>query len=255
MKKQYRKIIFAFLSLIIMALNLNAQEKNSFKHQIVVGYNFGATTPVPLPREVRGVDAYWPQFTPHFGYNISYKFQGKWALESGILLDLKGMGVRDRVKYMYTDVVMEGDNVKGYFSGKNETEVKITYVTIPIRVSYSINNDWDIRGGAYFSYRSSSEFSGTVWDGVLRETQESGNIIDGTIIEIPNKNDATFDFGKNMRNIDCGLSLGFNYQMKGRFSLYGDLTYGLLPVFPSKFKGIDMKMRNIYFALGVGYRL
>ena len=251
----YKKIILTVVACTIL-IPVLAQNKTigSFTHKIVVGLNIGATAPNYLSREIRGIDAYWVQFAPQLGYDISYKFADRWSVESGIGLDIKGMGVRDRVKYMYTDVDMDGSSIKGYFTGRNQTEVKITYVTIPLRLTFDLNPTWRLRAGGYASYRSSSEFSGTVWDGYLRETANM-DIINSNNIEIKEKDIATFDFGKEMRDFDFGISLGFDHQFNRRFGIYTDLTYGLTTVFPSSFKGIDMKMRNIYLQVGMSYTL
>lgn len=256
MMKFYKNII-VLVVLLCSSYSGFAQEKEkgTFTHKLVVGYHIGGTMPLPLPEEVRKISSYWPQFTPQLGYNISYQVGEKWSFESGITLDWKGMGARDKVKYMYTDVIMDNDNIKGYFTGRNETTVKIAYVTIPVRIAYDLNPTWKLRGGGYFSYRNSSEFSGTVWDGYLRKTGDTHDIINSEKILIPNKNDAVFDFGKDLRNFDMGVSLGFEHLFPGRFGIYGDLTYSLTPVFPSDFTGINLKMRNIYFVIGASYRL
>lgn len=251
----YRRILLVFI-VCVSFISAFSQEKTigQFTHKIVVGLNLGATMPNYLSREIRGIDAYWIQFAPQLGYNVSYRFADRWSAESGIGIDIKGMGVRDRVKYMYTDVDMDGSSIKGYFTGRNQTEVKISYITIPLRVAFDLNSTWRLRAGGYVSYRSSSEFSGTVWDGYLRETANK-DIINGNDIEIKEKDIATFDFGKEMRDFDFGLSLGFDHQFNRRFGLYTDFTYGLTTVFPSSFTGIDMKMRNIYVQVGMSYTL
>lgn len=251
----YRKILLAAIAVCLSLAPMMAQNNNKqFTHKIVAGLNLGATMPNYLAREIRGVDAYWIQFTPHLGYDISYHIDPKWSLESGIGIDIKGMGVRDRVKYMYTDVDMEGSNIRGYFTGKNETEVKISYVTIPLRIAFNLNDTWRLRAGGYASYRSSSEFTGTVWDGYLRVTYDK-DIINSDKLEIPDKDVATFDFGKELRNFDFGISLGFDHQFNKRFGLYTDFTYSLTPIFPSNFTGIDFEMRNMYFQVGMSYTL
>lgn len=252
----YIIVILALLLCFTSKVVGQEKAKGEFSHKIVVGYHLGGTMPIPLPREVRKISSYWPQFTPQLGYNISYQAGERWSLESGITLDWKGMGARDEVKYMYTKVIYGGDEIQGYFTGKNETRVKIAYATLPVRIAYDLNPTWKIRGGAYVSYRSSAEFSGTVWDGYLRRVDDNINdIINSEKIDISNKNDATFDFGKEMRNFDMGVSLGFEHIFPGRFGIYGDLTYSLTPIFPSSFTGVDMKMRNIYFVIGASYRL
>lgn len=248
------KITGIIAAFIIVSISISAGNKDPFTHKLVVGYNFGATAPVPIPREVRSIDSYWPQFTPYLGYNISYDISNRFYIETGIALDIKGMGVRDKVKYIYTDVWMDGNNIKGYFTGKNETEVKISYTTIPIRIGYRLSDTWALRTGGYFSYRNSSEFSGTVWDGYLRKTNDK-DIINSEYLEILKKNDAKFDFGKDMRNFDMGVSIGCDHILNNRFGISCDLTYSLTPIFPNSFTGMDMKMRNIYISMGISYKL
>lgn len=252
------KIIVLGIALLFITQGLFALNPNKFTHKIVVGYHLGASSPLSIPREVRGIDSYWPQFTPQFGYNIDYALNHQWSLESGITIDVKGMGVRNRVKYMYTSATMDDNTVRGYFTGRNETKVKASYVTIPVRIAYSLTETWKIRAGGYFSYKNSSEFSGTVWDGYLRQTDDK-DIINSILVDIDNKDEAVFDFGKDMRNFDMGLSVGFEHNFKnfkgGRISLYGDMTVSLTPLFPSDFTAIDMTMRHMYAVVGLSYKL
>lgn len=251
-----KKMLTGIISGLLLATSAVAQENktNPFTHTIIVGYNLGATLPVYLPEEIRSVDSYWPQFTPQLGYGMSYRLSGAWSLESGISLDIKGMGVRDRVKYMYTDVNMDGNNIKGYFTGRNETEVKITYATVPLQIGYQLNDNWKIKAGGYLSYRSSSEFSGTVWGGYLRKTEDK-DIINSEKVDIEEKGTAVFDFGKELRDFDFGLIGGFEHRLNRKFGLYTNLSYGLISVFPSDFKGVDLKMRNVYATVGMKYVL
>jgi len=250
-----KKINIIILSLLPF-LQLAAQNPK-FEHKIIAGYNFGATAPVPIPSEVRAISGYWPQFTPQLGYNITYYYNPQWGMTSGILLDYKGMGVRDRVKYMYTSVILSTDNdrpLQGYFVGKNETQVKSSYVTIPVYLTYKPNETWNFKLGGYASYKSSSEFKGTVWDGYLMRVDEKG----GEFVEkisIVNKNDAEFNFGDDMRDFDFGLSGGAEYRINDRFGIFGNLSWGLTSIFPNDYQAISFKMYNIYFALGLTYKL
>lgn len=256
--KTFFKYTFAALALLLIENQTTKAENDfsfsKFKHKIIVGYNIGGSLPIPFPEEIRSIDSYWPQFTPHLGYNVSYPLTDKWNVESGILLDLKGMGVRNKVKYMYTNVTMDGSNLQGYFTGRNETKTKATYITVPLRLSYNLTDTWRLRAGGYASYRTSSEFSGTVWDGYIRVTTDH-NIINSDIIEIPDKDVATFDFGKDLRTFDFGASVGFEHDFKGRFGIYGDVTYSITKLFPKDFTAIDVKMHNFYISIGASYRL
>jgi long-subunit fatty acid transport protein len=250
----YIKRIITIITIACFISSLSAQTTKRFEHKIIAGYNFGATAPAPLPEEVRSVNGYWPVFTPQLGYSISYKLNDKWGLQSGIQLESKGMGVRDKVKYMYTDVIMDDQNIRGYFSGKNETKVKISYVTIPLTATYQVTDKWSVRAGGYISYKSSGEFSGTVWDGYLRQTDDK-DIINSMKIEIENKDDATFDFGNDIRDFDFGLVFGTERAINNKFGVTANFSWGLTPIFHSNFKGIDFGMHNLYLALGMTYKL
>lgn len=220
------------------------------EHKIVAGFNLGASAPLPIPAEVRSIDAWWPQFTPQLGYGILYKITDTWGIGSGILLNYKGMGVKDKVKYMYTEVVIEengSERLQGYFVGKNKTRVKTAYATIPLLVSYKLNKDWSFRAGGYASYLFSGQFKGTVSDGYLREVTPLG-----TKIEIT---EAKFDFNGDLRSFDFGLSIGSERKVNNRFGIYGNLDWGLTPIFPSDFKVMEFDLYNIYLTFGLTYKL
>ncbi|SHF97777.1 porin family protein [Dysgonomonas macrotermitis] len=226
--------------------------KENLEHKIVAGFNFGATTPTSIPREIRKIEGWWPQFTPQLGYNIIYNTSDKWAVGSGILLDYKGMGVRDRVKYLYTEVKLEkdGNYLTGYFTGKNETTVKMAYVTIPLYARFKINDTWNVRGGGYMSYAYSTSFKGKVWDGYMRAPDPTGSEI---VIE--NKGDATFDFGDDVKTFDFGILAGGEMKINQRFNVFGTFNWGLTPIFHNSFKAVPFKMHNIYVTLGISYNL
>lgn len=245
--------------LLFFPLLIMGQEK-MFEHKLVAGFNLGATAPIPLPQEVRAVKGWWPQFTPQLGYNIIYNHNEKWGIGSGITFDFKGMGARDKVKYMYTSVILEVDGdrpMEGYFSGKNETRIRASYLTIPLYVNYKPHADWSFRLGGYAAYRFSSDFKGEVWDGYLRRVDNKGDPFDETSekINIVNKGDATFSFGGEMRDFDFGLLAGAERRINDKFGVTGNLNWGLTSIFPSNFKSISFNMYNIYVTLGLTYNL
>lgn len=243
--------IYIHVLLFLLTGAISAQEK--FEYKIIAGFNIGATAPAPLPAEVRSITAYWPQFTPQLGYTVTYNHSPKWGLMSGIMLDLKGMGVRDKVKYMYTSVTLSKENgskMEGYFVGRNETTVKLTYITIPLYVTYRMNNDWQFKVGGYASYNYNSSFKGYVWDGYMRVENMTG-----TKFEIKDKGDARFDFGDDIRDFDFGVGVGAERRINNRFGVYSNFTWGLTSIFPSDYKAIDFKMYNIYLTLGLTYNL
>ncbi|MFR9166755.1 MAG: porin family protein [Dysgonomonas sp.] len=225
-------------------------DPNKLEHRIVVGFNLGATTPTSIPVEVRELKGWWPQFTPQLGYNILYKTDTKWGVGTGILLDYKGMGAKVRAKYIHTKVEYDGSLLEGYFVGTNETRVKTAHVTIPLFATYSFNDKWRVRAGGYASYAFSTSFKGEVYDGYLRVDDPTG-----TKIEFKDGGKATFDFSSDIRDFDFGVLVGGEMKLNQKFNLYGNLSWGLRPIFSKEKRVMDFDMYNIYFALGVAYKL
>lgn len=247
-----RYITLAFLSIYVSVACAQGKFLSHLEHRIAAGFNFGATAPTSLPGEIRKINAYWVQFSPRLGYEVTYRIpNSSVGVGTGILLDYKGMGTKATVKSMYTLVDLKTDDgvvtKEGNFTGRNKTEVKSAYATIPLFVSFKSSDRWDFRLGGYASYLFSGRFSGIVHDGYLRDGSPVGDKW-----EIP---EADFDFGSEMKNFDFGLMGGVNYALNDRFGLAGDLTWGLTPIFPSSFRGMEFKMYNIYLVLGITYKL
>ncbi|MDR1055675.1 MAG: PorT family protein [Prevotellaceae bacterium] len=256
------KKIIALLLIILAAQAVygqsgenTAKEKTyTLEHKIVAGFNFGATAPMPIPEEVRKVEAWWPQFGAQLGYNILMRGTGNWGIGSGIMLDYKGMGVRDKVKYMHTIVDINTDDnqgkFEGYFTGRNQTIVKNSYVTIPVYLTYYLKEKWRFRLGGYASYLFSSEFSGKVWDGYIRVDDYTGEKI-----LIPEYQPAFFNFGDKLRSFDFGVIGGSEYKLNYRFGIFTNISYGITSIFQSSFKGVGFKMHNLYATIGMTYTL
>lgn len=220
-------------------------EKGSLEHRIVAGFNVGATMPYSIPDEVVAVKGWWPQFTPQLGYNITYNAHERWGLSAGVILNYKGMGIKDRVKYMHVRVVLsEGQEpLEGPFVGMNKTEVKAAYVTIPLHVTYRPFKNWCYKFGGFASYLFNGSFKGTVSDGYLRVGDPTGEkvIIDET----------SFNFDDDLRNFDFGITLGTERKITERIAAYLNMDMSLTPIFPSSFKLMEFNMYHLYFTLGV----
>lgn len=252
MKSKKLNILLAFLLITLPLLAQDyAYKYGVWEHKIVAGFNLGATTPVPLPEEIRTIKEWRPQFTPQIGYNVLYRIdETQWGIGSGILLNLKGMNIKDRVKYMYTRVTLEEGStqeLEGYFVGKNETTVNIAYITIPVYASFDLNENWNFRAGGYVSYKIKSEFGGTVSDGYMRVGTPVGEKIEIT--------QATFNFDDNVRKGDFGLTIGAERRVNDKFGIYGNMDWGLRSIFHPKYRVIEFGMYNVYLTLGLTYRL
>lgn len=247
----YILFIFCFLSL---GKPLFAQDNNpQWTHEIRLGLNLGGTSPLPIPAEIRKINSFVTGLNPVIGFRTTRWLDrhSNWGVTSGLTVDYRGMETSADVKYWHTDLeVGEGDQTgrfTGTFSGKNTTKVKNGYFTIPVLLSYRPFKSWRFHAGGYFSWLHTSKFEGTASDGYIREGGPTGDRI---TVE-----DATFDFSDELRDIDAGLTAGANWKFTKRFAATGELTWGLVPIFPSGFKGVGPKMYNIYFSLGLSYQL
>lgn len=246
------KIIAAILLITLVCVPTKAQENfKKWEFNVFAGYNLGGTTPLPLPAEIRKIKSWRPGFTPTLAFHATRWLNQEWGLTSGIAIDIKGMVIEADVKYMYTNLVVgEGDQsgiFEGTFSGQNETKIKNGYITIPLLATYRPFTRWTFHGGGYISLLQDKKFEGNASDGYIRVGGPTGDKI--------NIEKATFDFSSEQRNIDVGLMAGADWNFTSRMAVKGQLSWGLIPIFPSEFKGIPYKMYNIYFMLGIGYRL
>lgn len=217
----------------------------------VLGFNMGGTAPVPLPAEVRKINNYNPKLNPQIGVNIIYNVDSKWGVGSGLTLDRKGTRVKDEVKYMYTSVVSSDatngdDKLEGYFVGKNKTNVGLTYMTLPLYMTYNINNRWQVRLGGYASLALSRKFEGSVWDGYMRIAEPTG--------QKQEISHATFNFNDDIRKVDLGALTGAEFKLNKRIGFYGNFTWAFTPIFKSDINPIKFTMRNIYGTVGITYR-
>lgn len=222
--------------------------KPVLEHRILAGFNFGGTAPVGLPNTIRKINSYRPEFSPSLGYELSYRATVKWGASIAVKLDYKGMATKDEVQYFPTIITTsDGGRFEGDFTGKNQTTVRNAYVSFPISTVYTPGNRWRFNLGGYVAWLFSSNFYGTVSDGYIRNG--------GSLGEKVNITSATFDFGTEVRSFDAGLQGGAAYRVGKKLSINGNLNWGLRPVFPEDFKGMDFPLYNIYLTLGVTYKI
>jgi len=255
MRKNIKKN-FLLVVVLICTLTAFSQQKQSdfkpeFRQYILAGYNFGGTAPTPMPNTIRKINAWWPEFNPSLGYEVDYVFNEHWGVGGAIKLDYKGMGTKSEVLYMHTIVDIEdGDKpgkFEGLFVGHNKTVVKNGYITLPLHAIYYPDKNWKTQFGVYFGYLFHGGFSGEVTDGYIRTPDAVGEKI---AIDT-----ATFDFDDEMRKFDFGLQAGGERRINSKISINGNLSWGLLPLFPKSFHGMDFSMYNIFFTLGISYKL
>lgn len=251
MKLKYNIIVLLATLFCVTGISAQDVDKKTLDLSFLLGFNFGATAPMPIPAEVREINSYNPKINPQIGLNIVYSLTNKWGVGTGLTLDWKGMRVTDHVKYMYTSVTLaDGDDkLTGYFVGKNKTNVDMTYLTVPVYATYTFNPKWQVRLGIYAAKTLSSTFDGSVNDGYIRIDSPVGQKQEIT------GDGATFDFSDDTRDYDFGLLGGGEFRLNNRIGFYGSMTWGLMPYFYTGSNPIKFKLRNIYGTIGITYRL
>lgn len=257
MKSKLLIILFIFTTL---STNIRADEgddkKKTLDWYLNLGINIGGSMPVPLPAEVRKINNYNPKINPHIGISTIYNLNKKWGIGTELSLGIKGMRVKDEVKYMHTKVLVsekgnpDSKMVDGYFTGKNTTNVNLQYLSLTLSGIYNIDDKWEVRLGMYAASILKAKFDGNVSDGYLRDKEPNGPIV---VIEADNP--ALFDFSDNLRDFDAGIVLGGKYKINERIGAIINLNWGLTDIFYRDQNPINFKMQNIYATFGVSYKL
>ncbi|MDR2119671.1 MAG: PorT family protein [Tannerella sp.] len=228
---------------------LRAQEKfPRWEFKIYGGFNIGGTSPLPLPAEIRAIDAFTPiLLAPHVSLEAIRRLNRKWGISVQLALDHKGFEVTDRVKSLHTEIEMNNEVYEGNFTGKNTTRIHNAYITLPVAATYRIAERWELQAGAYLAYLQGGNFKGTASDGYIRQGSPTG---EKTVVD-----KAMFDFSEKQRVFDYGLLLAGEWEFYPRFGCRGQIAWGLCPLFPRDFTGVPVSMYNIYGGLGITYRL
>ncbi|MGV3612478.1 MAG: porin family protein [Fluviicola sp.] len=244
------------LSLFLSAFSQEKEKKHPFEsrkftHSIVFGLNIGAATPTPLPANIRKINKYNPEFCPSFGYEMLHHFTPKWSIGFSAKIDYKGMSITDSVAYYHTSIQQENNgqtsSFEGDFTGTNRTFVRNVYFNLPVYAVWVPNKQWYYRLGGYIAYRWDGKFNGSVSDGYIRRGNSLGEKV---LIDM-----ATFDFSKDQQRWDAGIDAGAGVYIGKRWSIQGNLQWGLRPLFPSDFTGMNFKMYNIFANIGAALRI
>jgi hypothetical protein len=140
---------------------------------------------------------------------------------------------------------MNFGDFNGKFKGTVDTKMSFNYLGLPILAHYAFSENFSVHAGAYYAYLLNGEFKGATIDGTLNKSN----------IGIIDVNREEYDFSKDLRDYDVGLSIGMNFLPYNKHILVSfDFNYGLLSVFPDDFNGIADDMQNIYGKFSIGYK-
>lgn len=230
-----------------------------------VGYNIGATAPLPIPAEIRGIKGFAPRGGVHFGIE-GYKMIGpRWGLVLGMYASWEGFYTKADVMNYYMEISIGTDKMKGWFTGCNETNVETFGLNIPVMATFRMGPRWNVSMGPYFSFWFKKDFRGSVYAadkgvfgdeeiGYLRVNDDKNPGPIGQKIDFDKKTTATYDFSESMRTFTCGIELVFDWKAMKHLNVFGKLNWGLMGAFPDDFEPVQFPMYPIHGTFGVAYR-
>ena len=216
--------------------------------KLSAGFNLGGTSPMPLPREIRGIDSYRPLVGIAIEGTIEKQINRVIGIHLGLRLENKTMETEATVKNYGMEISSNGAVTKGNWTGKVKTTVRNSYISIPLLMTCKLSPRWKMRVGPYFSYLLSGDFSGSVYDGYIRQDNPTG-----TKFEFKDGAYATYDFSDELVKSNWGVQLGFEWRAFSHLNVFADVQWGLNSAFPKDFDTITFKMYPIYGNLGFAY--
>jgi hypothetical protein len=238
------KHIFAVLGILIVT-NTFGQDFKKFDYQ----FDIGTTLTIPYRKTIE----IWPEADRHpvtnyssdFGYflecMISYNFNRKVAINSGLNFNYSSLGINDKV---------------GFYESKGN--LTSSYLHLPILVKYHVYDKISISTGPYLGLLISAKEKGTKYidttgfapwtpDPAL-ETIELTQKYDNKI-----KNDyTTFDFGWSAQ-VDYEFGLGEKFVGV----IFSRFNYGLMNVMTNDLENNNTatKWKNYNVMIGLGIKL
>lgn len=215
--------------------------------ELRAGVLIGGTSPLPLPREIRGIESYNPTFCTSFEGAVEKDFErSPWGVKLGVRLETKGMRTRARVKNYHMEMTADdGGYMVGAWTGHVSTKVRNANLTFPILATYDIGTRWTLSAGPYVSWMFDGEFSGSAFDGYLRHVDPTGERVEVTR--------ASYDFSDDLRHFQWGAQVGAQWRAYKHLAVYADLEWGFNNIFPSDFTSVTFALYPIYANVGFTY--
>lgn len=221
------------------------------EYELKAGFGIGGTSPLPLPSEIRSIDSYNPGMGFSLEGNVK-KWLGEnkqWGVSAGIRLDNKNMTTKATVKNYSMEIIGDGgEKIKGVWTGGVKTNVRNSYLTLPVLAIYKISPRFNVKAGPYVSYLLGGEFGGNVYEGYLRKDNPTGPKVVFTDGQI-----ATYDFSNELRKFQWGAQVGGEWRAFEHLNVFADLTWGLNGIFNKSFDTVAFAMYPIYMNIGFGY--
>ena len=186
------------------------------------------------------------------GADVMKPINSKWGVSVGLHFENKGMDAEATTKAYHMEVKKGESMLDGVYTGHIKQKVKEWMFTLPVEATYSLGDKFMLKAGPYVSLLINKDFSGYVFDGYLRQ----GNPTGPRVAMGKEENErATYDFSDDMRNFQCGIAIGADWQVHKHFGVSVDLNWGLNGIFKSSFKTVEQTLFPIYGTIGVFYTI
>lgn len=111
--------------------------------------------------------------------------------------------------YQMTLLIENGDKtgeMSGRFTGRIKTRVQNEYITLPILVVRELSPRWEIKLGPYIAYRIDGSFTGSAFDGYIRDGDPTGHQSRRRICDVRLRiRTAPFQLGRPVRRRVAGI--------------------------------------------------
>ena len=251
---KYAKYIAIFVGFFCLSLpSFAAEPSEAWQLNLKAGYSLGATTPIGLPPQIRALGSMNPGFSFQAGALAGRKLGNvPWGVESGLLLERKGMRTDAVVKSYSMTMTQGAESISGRFTGNVVTEVHQLSLTLPLHATFQPLNNFQVYAGPYLSVLLSRYFGGYAYDGYLRIGDPTGNKL---VLGSDEGQRGDYDFSENMRPLQGGIDLGAQWYFIPAMGLYANLAWGFTGIFESGFKTVEQTLFPIYFTLGLVWRI
>ncbi len=243
MKKYF--ILIVFISASILAQKENKKEPVLWR--FCMGTNFGATTPVPKPKEVTKIFVWYPNINPSFSLMgiQHFKENHKGGIRFGFMIEKKGFETTTSVEKLSINV--EGE--KMFFSGNQKTIFDARYFGSMLAYNRNFNDKVDVYSGIFMSLLVGADFYIKLdGDGVISSPEgESSPLNEGTIVKQ--------SFNEQVSSMDLGIFIGSDYFFTDKIGASFRFSAGLTNATKKEFyKLTRQKLHNLYGFIGVIYR-
>lgn len=251
--KIYNKLFIGAFLVLLTSLPVAAEGFfDDVEMKARLGYSIGGTAPLGMPASIRSIEAF--HVTPNFqiGFDVAKPLRGQWGVQTGLMLENKGMDGEVMTKAYRMKVRMDESEMEGYYTGRVRQKVTEWMLTLPVQATYQLGQKVRVKAGPYVSLLIDKDFSGYAADGYLRKDDPTG-----LKVVMGNKEGewATYDFTDDMRWLQAGIAAGAEWQAWQRLGFSFDLSWGLTGIHKSDFKTVEQTLYPIYGTIAVTYKL